>query len=47
VFTTGSPFNVPAGHNANLDHVVNHYRERHINEEERKAKKLAAAKQQE
>ncbi|KAK1764672.1 hypothetical protein QBC33DRAFT_456867 [Phialemonium atrogriseum] len=45
VFTGGSPFNVPAGHNVNLDNVVAHYRERHHAEEERKAKKLAAAKQ--
>ena len=28
---------------ANLDHVVAHYRNKHLDEEERKAKKLAAA----
>ncbi|KAK4230746.1 hypothetical protein QBC38DRAFT_22410 [Podospora fimiseda] len=46
VFQTGSPFNVPAGHYANIDQVVEHYRQQHLNEEERKAKKLAAASQQ-
>ncbi|KAL1865409.1 hypothetical protein VTK73DRAFT_5278 [Phialemonium thermophilum] len=44
-FGHGSPFNVPAGHYANIDHVVAHYREKHLKEEERKAKKLAAEKQ--
>ena len=37
VFHAGSPFNVPAGHNANLDKVVEHYRQQHLDEEERKA----------
>lgn len=39
VFHAGSPFNVPAGHNANLDKVVEHYRQQHLDEEERKATK--------
>ncbi|KAB5530289.1 hypothetical protein GE09DRAFT_1177497 [Coniochaeta sp. 2T2.1] len=37
VFHAGSPFNVPAGHNVNLDKVVEHYRQQHHDEEERKA----------
>ncbi|KAL2263378.1 hypothetical protein VTK26DRAFT_7017 [Humicola hyalothermophila] len=45
VFTTGSPFNVPAGHYANIDKVVAHYQKQHLEEEARKAKKLAAASQ--
>ncbi|KAK0628471.1 hypothetical protein B0T17DRAFT_522794 [Bombardia bombarda] len=43
VFQAGSPFNVPAGHNVNLDKVVAHYRKQHLDEEERKVKKMAAA----
>ncbi|KAK3335642.1 hypothetical protein B0T19DRAFT_14158 [Cercophora scortea] len=42
VFQHGSPFNVPAGHSVNLDQVVSHYRKQHLDEEERKATKLAA-----
>ncbi|ROT41576.1 hypothetical protein SODALDRAFT_357632 [Sodiomyces alkalinus F11] len=34
--------NIPAGSQANLDHLVAHYRNLHLAEEERKAKKLAA-----
>ena len=41
-FQTGSPFNVPAGHYGNMDKVVAHYKQQHVEEEERKAKKLAA-----
>lgn len=43
VFTHGSPFNVPAGHYVNLDKVIAHYRQQHLDEEARKAKKLAEA----
>ncbi|KAI1814494.1 hypothetical protein GGS20DRAFT_410975 [Poronia punctata] len=39
---SGSPYNVPAGHSANLEHVAEHYRKKAAAEEERKAKKLAA-----
>ncbi|KAK3936485.1 hypothetical protein QBC46DRAFT_357435 [Diplogelasinospora grovesii] len=42
VFQHGSPFNVPAGHYINMDKVVAHYRKQHLEEEERKAKKLGA-----
>ncbi|ROV89961.1 hypothetical protein VMCG_10089 [Cytospora schulzeri] len=38
---SGSPHNVPAGHYVNLDKVTEHYRKQHLDEEERKAKKLA------
>ncbi|KAK7941046.1 uncharacterized protein PG986_013433 [Apiospora aurea] len=41
LLNSGSPWNVPAGHYANLDHVTEHYRKAHIADEERKAKKLA------
>jgi len=44
VFQHGSPYNVPAGHYVNLDKVVAHYQKQHLDEEARKAKKLAAAK---
>lgn len=46
----GSPFNVPAGHYANMDKVVAHYRQQHLDEEDRKAqlaKKKAEAAQKE
>jgi hypothetical protein len=43
---SGSPWNVPAGHQANLDHVTEHYRKQAAAEEERKAKKLALAREQ-
>jgi hypothetical protein len=33
---------VPAGHYVNMDKVVEHYRKQHLDEEDRKAKKLAA-----
>lgn len=44
LFHSGSPSNVPAGHGINLDQVVEHYRRQHLDEEARKAKLLAAAK---
>ncbi|KHO00136.1 NADH-ubiquinone oxidoreductase 17.8 kDa subunit [Metarhizium album ARSEF 1941] len=39
-----APRNIQAGHLMNLDHVVDHYRRRHLEDEERKAKKLAENK---
>lgn len=45
MFTHGSPFNVPAGHYANMDKVIAHYKKQYHDEETRKAKKLAAASQ--
>jgi hypothetical protein len=41
---SGSPNNVPAGHYANLDKVIEHYRKQHLDEEARKAKKLELSK---
>ncbi|KAI1280034.1 hypothetical protein F5Y07DRAFT_357109 [Xylaria sp. FL0933] len=41
LLSSGSPWNVPAGHYINLDHVTEHYRKQAAAEEERKAKKLA------
>lgn len=46
LLNSGCPNNVPAGHGVNLDHVVEHYRKQHLDEEERKAKKLAEAKKE-
>ncbi|KAK3901588.1 hypothetical protein C8A05DRAFT_34713 [Staphylotrichum tortipilum] len=43
VFAHGSPYNVPAGHYPNIDHVVAHYKQKYHEEEVRKANKLAAA----
>ncbi|KAL2019491.1 hypothetical protein VTK56DRAFT_9607 [Thermocarpiscus australiensis] len=45
VFQHGSPHNVPAGHYTNIDKVIAHYRQKHLDEEARKAKKLAAGSQ--
>jgi hypothetical protein len=42
----GSQVNVPAGHYINLDKVIEHYRKQHLDEEKRKATKMATAKQQ-
>ncbi|KAI1774070.1 hypothetical protein F4818DRAFT_420739 [Hypoxylon cercidicola] len=41
LFNSGSPWNVPAGHLPNLDHVTEHYRKQAAAEEARKLKKLA------
>ncbi|KAJ2897874.1 hypothetical protein MKZ38_004333 [Zalerion maritima] len=38
----GCPRNVPAGHYANVDYVVEHYRQKYLASEEKKTKKLAA-----
>ncbi|RYC56007.1 hypothetical protein CHU98_g10197 [Xylaria longipes] len=45
LINSGSPFNVPAGHRPNLDHVTEHYRKQAAAEEERKATKLALAQE--
>ena len=44
-FQSHAPRNIQAGHLVNLDSVVEHYRQQHNKDEERKAKKLAADKQ--
>ncbi|PSR79439.1 hypothetical protein BD289DRAFT_375458 [Coniella lustricola] len=36
----GCPRNIPAGHYPNLDHLVEHYRKAHLEDEARKAKNL-------
>ncbi|CEJ82648.1 Putative NADH-ubiquinone oxidoreductase 17.8 kDa subunit [[Torrubiella] hemipterigena] len=41
-FHSHAPRNIQAGQLANIDHVVEHYRQQHIKEEEKKAAKLAA-----
>ncbi|KAI1119372.1 hypothetical protein F5Y14DRAFT_395051 [Nemania sp. NC0429] len=43
LINSGPPYNVPAGHYPNLDHVTEHYRKQAAAEEERKAKRLALA----
>ncbi|KOS19330.1 NADH-ubiquinone oxidoreductase 17.8 kDa subunit [Escovopsis weberi] len=43
-FTSHAPRNVQAGQLISLDHVVEHYRQQHIKDEERKAAKLTAQK---
>ncbi|KAK5990530.1 Complex I-17.8kD [Cladobotryum mycophilum] len=40
-----APRNIQAGHLISLDHVVEHYRQLHLKDEERKATKLAAKKE--
>lgn len=37
--------NIQAGHLLKLDHVVEHYKQKHLENEERKAKKLAEQKE--
>jgi hypothetical protein len=43
-FSSHAPRNIQAGQLINLDHVVEHYRQQHLLEEERKAKALAESK---
>lgn len=42
-FNTGSPYNVPAGHSANLDVLIAHYQQRNRDTEEKKIRKLREA----
>ncbi|KAI1756983.1 hypothetical protein F4782DRAFT_480710 [Xylaria castorea] len=44
LINSSSPYNVPAGHRPNLDYLTEHFRKQAAAEEERKAKKLALAK---
>ncbi|CAK7211958.1 hypothetical protein SBRCBS47491_001300 [Sporothrix bragantina] len=46
IFQSHSPYNVPAGHHANLDKVVAHYREQHHKEVERQQAAAAAQEKQ-
>ncbi|EFY90846.1 NADH-ubiquinone oxidoreductase 17.8 kDa subunit [Metarhizium acridum CQMa 102] len=43
-FQSHAPRNIQAGHLVNLDHVVEHYKQKHLEDEDRKAKKLAEQK---
>ncbi|KAG5999659.1 hypothetical protein E4U54_001737 [Claviceps lovelessii] len=43
-FQSHAPRNIQAGQLIKLDHVVEHYRQKHLEDEERKANKLAASK---
>ena len=40
LINSGCPYNVPAGHYPNLNHVTEHYRQAYEAEEERKFKAL-------
>lgn len=44
-FQSSAARNIPAGSQVNLDHVVAHYRNLHLAQEELKANKLAAQKE--
>ncbi|CAK7222421.1 hypothetical protein SEUCBS140593_004895 [Sporothrix eucalyptigena] len=46
IFQSSSPYNVPAGHSANLDNVVAHYREQHHKEVARQQAAQAAREKQ-
>lgn len=45
VFNVGSPHNVPAGHYANMDKLIAHYRDKAYADEERKIEKLRERQQ--
>jgi len=45
VFSVGSPHNIPAGHYANMDKLIAHYREKAYAEEEAKMRKLQESQQ--
>ncbi|KAL8823228.1 MAG: hypothetical protein Q9191_006052 [Dirinaria sp. TL-2023a] len=42
IFSTGSPYNVPAGHQANLDELIEHYRKRNVEAQEKRERKAQA-----
>jgi len=42
VFNTGSPYNVPAGHSANLEDLIAHYKQKNVRAEEARVAKLKA-----
>lgn len=45
VFNVGSPINIPAGHNANLEAITAHYNKMHKETEERQQKRAAERKE--
>jgi len=45
IFNVGSPYNVPAGHYANMDKLIEFYREKANKEEEVKMQKLKERQQ--
>lgn len=45
VFSTGSPYNVPAGHTANMDKLIAHYQDKAFADEQAKVEKLKASKE--
>ncbi|KAL8768688.1 MAG: hypothetical protein Q9209_005106 [Squamulea sp. 1 TL-2023] len=42
IFNTGSPYNVPAGHGANLDELINHYRKKNADQDAKTKARMEA-----
>ena len=45
IFNTGSPYNVPAGHGANLDELINHYRKKNADQDAKTRARMEAKKE--
>lgn len=46
IFNTGSPYNVPAGHGANLDELINHYRKKNADQDAKTRARMEAKKEE-
>ncbi|KAL8813713.1 MAG: hypothetical protein Q9200_000050 [Gallowayella weberi] len=46
IFNTGSPYNVPAGHGANLDELINHYRRKNAEQDAKTRARMEAKKEE-
>ncbi|KAL8701501.1 MAG: hypothetical protein Q9224_000465 [Gallowayella concinna] len=46
IFNTGSPYNVPAGHGANLDELINHYRRKRADQDAKTRARMDAKKEE-
>ncbi|KAL8879690.1 MAG: hypothetical protein Q9192_008182 [Flavoplaca navasiana] len=46
IFNTGSPYNVPAGHGANLDELINHYRKKNADQDAKTRARMEARKEE-
>ncbi|KAL8730621.1 MAG: hypothetical protein Q9166_003934 [cf. Caloplaca sp. 2 TL-2023] len=46
IFNTGSPYNVPAGHGANLDELINHYRRKNAEQDAKVRARMDAKKEE-
>ena len=40
IFNTGSPWNIPAGHTANMDKLIAHYEKEAVEQQSKKLKDL-------